>query len=176
MKRMMKKWVMGCAAALSISLSAMAAPAPFGLEIGKASVADLKAQHSARSVGTNAYTGGEVYQLDVSRIEFDGLKSVQVIFNQSGKVEGVVAMLDKQRFDDIARSLSGKYKTVSKKLPFVGDKRVVWVDSSTEIMLDAPHMSFEMTMQYVTKDLLRKFNNSVNESSKAKTKHEASQL
>ncbi|MBF5002936.1 hypothetical protein [Diaphorobacter caeni] len=173
---MFKKWIAGCALAMSISVPAMAAPAPFGLEIGKATVGEMKNKHSARSSGTNAYSGGAMYQLDVSRIEFDGLKSVLVIFNPAGKVEGVVATLEKDRFDEISRSLSGKYKTVSKKLPFVGDKRIVWVDGGTEIELNAPHMSFVMTMQYVTKDLLKKFNNTENENAKSKARNEASQL
>ena len=173
---MMKKWVLGGAAALLMSVAAMAAPAPFGLEIGKASIQDMKAAHSAKSAGTNAYSGGDMYELDVSRIEFEGLKSVLVIFNPSGKVEAVVATLNKDRFDAVAKGLSGKYKTVSKQLPFVGNKKMVWADGNTEIVLDAPHLSFDKTMQYATKDLLRKFNQTSSDNSKAKAKSEASQL
>ena len=72
--------------------------------------------------------------------------------------------------------MSGKYKTVSKQLPFVGNKKMVWADGNTEIVLDAPHLSFDMTMQYATKDLLRKFNQTSSDNSKAKAKSEASQL
>ena len=136
----------------------------------------MKAAHSAKSAGTNAYSGGDMYELDVSRIEFEGLKSVLVIFNPSGKVEAVVATLNKDRFDAVAKGLSGKYKTVSKQLPFVGNKKMVWADGNTEIVLDAPHLSFDMTMQYATKDLLRKFNQTSSNNSKAKAKSEASQL
>ena len=171
----MHRWALTAALTLSATLS-WAAPAPFGLEIGKATVADVKAAYPVQSAGTNAYSGGEMYQIDVSRIEFDGLKAVLAIFGKDGSLQAVSATLDKNRFDAVNQSLAGKYKVVSKQLPFVGDKRVVYADGQTEIELNAPHMSFQMEMVYATKSLLKAFKQQRSDDKKNKAKNEAAQL
>lgn len=171
----MYRWALTAALTLAATLS-WAAPAPFGLEIGKATVADLKNAYPVKKAGTNSYSGGEMYQIDVSRIEFEGLQSLVVLFGQDGTLQGVSATLNKTRFDAVNQGLAGKYKSVSKKLPFVGDKRVVYVDGQTEIELNAPHLSFEMEMTYATKALLKTLNQQRNDSQKTKAKNEASQL
>lgn len=171
----MHRWALSAALTLAATLS-WAAPAPFGLEIGKATVADLKNAYPVKKTGTNSYSGGEMYQIDVSRIDFEGLQSVLAIFGQDGTLQAVSATLHKNRFDAVNQGLAGKYKSVSKKLPFVGDKRVVYVDGQTEIELNAPHLSFEMEMTYATKALLKSFHQQRNDSQKNKARNEAAQL
>ena len=171
----MQRWAVAAVVAMAAQM-AWAAPAPFGLEIGKATVRDLKAAYPVQSAGTNTYSGGEMYRIDASRIDFEGLQGVLAIFGKDGTLQAVTATLDKNRFDAVNQGLAGKYKSVSKKLPFVGDKRVVYVDGQTEIELDAPHMSFEMVMTYATKSLIKAFRSQSSQAAQQKKRNEASQL
>lgn len=170
----MKKVVI--AALLALPVVAAADPAPFGLEIGKATIKDVKAKYSAQKTGFNKYSNGEMYDLDVSGINFDGLQEATVIFSQDGKLLAVLTKLPKSKFDYLLNGLSGKYQLVSKQIPFVGNKSAKLVDGNTEITLDAPHMSFQMDMNYINKDLWKSYKSQSNKEQQNKKKNEQSQL
>ena len=123
------------------------------MEIGTATIKDVKSKYKANKKGINKYNNGEMYEL--SGIDFDGLQKVTVIFNTTGKLVALLATLPKNKFNYIFNSLSNKYKLVSKNIPFVGNKNVKLIDGDTEITLDAPHMGFKMSMDYISKDLLK---------------------
>lgn len=170
----MKKLVI--AALLVTPAFSWANPAPFGLEIGKATIKDVEAKYGAERTGINKYSNGEMYDLDVSGINFDGLQKATVIFSQDGKLLAVLTTLPKNKFDYLLSSLSGKYKVVSKKLPYVGNKSAKFIDGNTEITLDAPHLSFDMEMNYIDKDLWGSYKSQSSSEQKKKQQSEASQL
>lgn len=155
---------------------ALADPAPFGLEIGKATIKEVKSKYSAKSVGTNKYSEGDMYDLDVSQISFEGLQSVRVIFSVEGKLLGVVCTFPKSKFNALFDSLKDKYKLVSSDIPFVGDASAKFVSGNTDIMLKAPHLSFEMEMNYIHKDLWKAYKNQSQKEEQHKKMKEASQL
>lgn len=155
---------------------AFADPAPFGLELGKSTIDDVKNKYSVENAGINKYSNGEMYELDVSEVKFDGLEKATIIFSQDGKLLAVLTTLSKDKFDYLFDSLGKKYQLVSKKIPFVGDKSAKFIDGNTEISLDAPHMSFEMDMNYINKDLWISFKNKSNKEQKDKEQSEQSQL
>jgi len=164
------------AAVLFLSMPAIADPSPFGLEIGKATVADMKARYGAEFTGINKYSGGEMYGLDVSEIDFDGLQSATVIFGEDGKLVAVLATLPKDKFRYLFDGLSKKYRLVSKNIPFVGNSSAKFVDGDTEITLDAPHLSFEMEMSYMSKAFWSSFREQSNREQKQKRQQEMGQL
>ncbi len=151
-------------------------PAPFGLELGKATIKDVRAKYTAKNSGINKYSKGEMYELDVSQINFDGLQSATAIFSQDGKLVAVLTTLPNERFDYVLNGLASKYKLVSKQIPFVGDKSAKFVDGNTEISLTAPHMSFEMGMNYINKDLLKAYKSQAATDARQKQRREESQL
>jgi len=159
---------------LSLPMLAMADPSPFGLEIGKATIKDVKAKYSAQKTGINKYSGGEMY--DISGVDFDGLQKATVIFSREGKLLAVLSTLPKSKFDYLLSGLSNKYKLVSKKIPFVGNKSAKLIDVNTEITLDAPHLSFQMEMNYINKDLWKSYKNQSNNDKQKKQNREQSQL
>lgn len=163
-------------ALLVMPIIVMAEPSPFGLEIRKATVSDVKAKYNAKKTGINKYSNGEVYGLDVSGINFEGLQEATLIFGQEGKLLAVLTKLPKNKFDYLLNNLSAKYKLVSKQIPFVGNKSAKFVDGNTDITLDAPHMGFGMEMNYVNKDLLKSYYNQSNKEKQNKQKSEQSQL
>lgn len=151
-------------------------PTPFGLEIGKSTIDDVKNKYSTEDIGVNKYSNGEMYDIDVSDIKFDGLQKATVIFSQDGKLLAVLTTLSKEKFDYLLNNLSQKYKLISKKVLFVGDKSAKFIDGNTDITLDAPHMSFTMDMNYINKDLWKSYKNKSSNEQKEKEQAERSQL
>lgn len=167
------------AVALPLSLAAvpcLADPAPFGLELGKATVTEAKAHFDLDEKGTNRYSGGPMFSVPVSEVDFDGLQDLTLIFNSQNTLVGVLATLPKQQFSSMHGMLSGKYRVVSTNIPFVGNSSAKYVDGGTEITLDAPHMSFEMSMNYLRKELQQTFEKQSAEEARQKASRRAGQL
>lgn len=161
---------------LSLSAAAYADPAPFGLELGKTTVAEAKAKYRVTETGTNKYSNGPMFDVTTDQIEFDGLQGLTLIFDTKDTLVGVLATLPKSKFKPLHQTLSGKYRVVSQNIPFVGNSSAKYVDGSTEITLDAPHMSFEMSMNYIRKELSDAFAAQSAAEAQAKKRAEDSQL
>ena len=165
------------AAALTLSsMSVWADPAPFGLELGKATIADMEKKYTANYTGINKYSSGKMYTLEPSELGVAGISSATVIFDKDLKLVAVLTNLSKNRFDELYRSLSGKYKVKSKEIPFVGNKKVVMKDGKTEVTLDAPHMSFNMELNYVNTDFYKAYQKLEKAEREAKKRAENSRL
>lgn len=143
--------------ALIFTSYAHADPAPFGLEIGKTTISEMKKQYRATKTGVNKYTNGQMFSLNTAQLGFDGLKEATIIFDDKDKVSAILLSFPKQRFDTLHQSLRSKYHVVSSQIPFVGNKKVVMKNGKTEITLNAPHMSFDMDLNYISQSMMRKF-------------------
>lgn len=163
-------------ALILFSVAAFANPSPFGLQIGKATVSEVKAKYSTQHKGVNKYSNGDMYDLDVSELSFDGLDSAMVVFDSNGKLQAVLCSLSKDKFQYLFGSLKKKYKLVHSNIPFVGDTSAKFMDGNTEITLNAPHMSFQMDMNYVDKNLVKKFKQESANEEQRKKNNESSQL
>lgn len=170
---MIKKIVLGLSFVSSLVL---ADPAPFGLQIGKATVADVKSKYSMKHIGMNKYSNGAMYELDATELPLEGLQSSTIVLGSNGKIEAVLCTLSKDKFDYLFGTLKKKYKLVNSSIPFVGDKYAKFIDGNTEIILNAPHMSFEMDMNYVDKNLMKKFKQQTANEQQQKKNKEAAQL
>ena len=167
----------GIALAIALFSSAASAdPTIFNLELGKTTEAQLKSMYSAQHTGVNKYSDGNMYSVPTSAINFDGLQTVTTIFDKGGVLIAVLTTFPKSKFDYLNQALGGKYKQVSQNIPFVGNKSATYRDGGTEITLEAPHMSFEMTMNYIRDDLMRAFNQQSEAEKRQKQQSEASQL
>jgi hypothetical protein len=151
-------------------------PTVFKMQLGQTTEAELKKMYKVSHEGTNKYSFGNMYSVPTSSIDFEGLQEVTAIFNEQGVLVAVLTKLPKRKFDYLNSALSGKYKLVNKNIPFVGNKSVKYADGNTEITLDAPHMSFDMSMNYITQELLDRFNKISEAESAKKRSNEASQL
>lgn len=167
----------GIALAIALlSSSAFADPTIFGMELGAMTEKDLKAKYNVSHTGTNKYSSGNMYSIPVSSIDFQGLKEVTTIFSSDGKLVAVLTTLPKNKFDYLNQALSGKYKLVNQKVPFVGNKAATYRDGATEITLEAPHMSFDISMNYINDELMRAFKQQSEAEARQKQQNEASQL
>jgi len=154
----------------------LADPSPFGLQINKATSKDVLDKYSVNKKGTNKYTNGDMYELKTSDIEFDGLKEVTVIFDTKNILVAVLTTFYKNKFDDLNNSLKKKYKLVSQNIPFVGDKYAKYIDGNTEIEISAPHMSFDMNVNYIDKNFMSIYRAKEKEEQQSKKNKESSQL
>ena len=136
-----------------ISTTVFADPAPFGLEIGKTTVADAEKIYRIEKIGTNELSKGPIYNIAVNQVDFEGLKELTLTFNEKSVLAMVSATLPKSQFKSLHESLSKKYKVVMEKIPFVGDSAVEYADGSTVVLLVAPHLSLDMELGYINKDL-----------------------
>lgn len=162
--------------ALLFSQIAMANPTVFGLTINETTVEELKNTYSVTYSGQNKFSLGDMYDIGTSQIQFEGLQSVRTVFNQDGLLIAVLTGLPKARYNYLKSALAGKYTLVSHKTPFVGDKSAKFKSGNTEIEIDAPHMSFEMTMNYLHVDFLRAFRTKSANERQTKQKKESSML
>lgn len=79
-------------------------------------------------------------------------------------------------FDRIYQNLAEKYSLVRKDVPFVGDKYVRFEQGDTIIEIDAPHMSFDMAVIYMTADFKKQSEKTSHEEEMQKQKREAGQF
>jgi hypothetical protein len=159
-----------------ISAPVLADPSPFGLALGKASVGDLKKKFSVSYTGKNRYSDGDMYNIETSGLPIDGITEATAIFNNKKVLVGVLLTTHKSKFDSFYSSMRGKYREVSKQIPFVGSKSVEFVDGDSQVFLKAPHMSFSMSVNYVTKKFYRAFTRSSNEERKRKANNVSNNL
>ncbi|AGH81187.1 hypothetical protein PCNPT3_06235 [Psychromonas sp. CNPT3] len=161
---------------LLLSSSVFANTTIFGMELGVMSEKNLKSKYNVRHTGTNKYTNGNMYSIPVSSIKFSDLKEVIVIFSANGKLEAVLTTFPKNKFNYLNSSIGKKYKLISQRIPFVGNKKVTYRDGSIEITLEAPHMNFNMSMNYISDNFTQAFNRKSRAETREKQESESSQL
>ncbi|KOO04826.1 hypothetical protein [Vibrio nereis] len=161
---------------LLMSNAVWANPTVFGLTIGETSVDQLKSKYTVNHTGTNKYSHGDMYNISRDQINFEGISDVTTVFDTSGKLVAVLTELPKNKFDYLHGVLGNKYQLVSQKVPFVGNKSATYKDGQTEITLNAPHMSFQLSMNYIHSDLMKAFNNQSKKEKQQKEQRESSML
>ena len=159
-----------------LSSVAFADATVLGLKMGEASVTDVKNKYSGSETGVNSWSNGIMYQIDTSNIPLEGLKEALAIFNPDGKLVCINMVLNKSRFDEMHKQLRKKYKVVKTQIPFVGDSYAHYKDGKTLIELDAPHLSFDMTLTYMQKTFKDAYLSGLKKQNEAKKKEEAELL
>lgn len=162
---------------------------PLGLEIGVATYAQVKKEAGSQTrlaeAGTNRYSGGRMLKGNGAGLEVEGLSEIVFIFDSTDRLAGVLMTLPKQDgmgdlrnggFQKTLKALSGKYKLVDKRVPFVGDAFARLKQGDSVIELEAPHLSFTMELRYMTTALQKAFlQGSANENTE-KERRQASRL
>lgn len=152
-------------------------PAPFGLEIGKTTVEEmLKKYKYVKRVKSGKHKNILLYRINPRHFDFEGLLECKAIFGQDGKLVAVINTITKNRFQHVYELMKDKYKLVDSQIPFVGDKFAVFVAGDTNIILDAPHLSFVMTLAYIQRDFLKAYNETIKKEKEEKTQKERSLL
>jgi hypothetical protein len=158
---------------------AKAGTSALGVEIGVsthravwAALADLK----PRDAGVNRYSNGRMIETGGAGYEVEGLTRVLYIFDTQDKLAGVLLTLDKKRYEAVFDALAAKYKLVSQRRPFVGDRFASFRASDATVELDAPHLSFDMELRYLRTDLFTRFESQSRSEAAEKRKREAARF
>lgn len=174
----MQRWIrlLLCGISALLSAHAMAQVQVLGVEVGTSTVEQVRAQASKATrvveAGMNKWSEGPMLRSDGGGYSINGLSDVLYIFDKGGVLAAVVMTLGKERFDEIFDIVAGKYKTVSKQIPFVGDKSARFKAKGVTIELNAPHMSFQMEARYVRDDFLQRFHTRADTESQEKKSSE----
>lgn len=158
---MIKKIIL-LAISIAFTTNVFANPAPLGIELNKATLNDVKSKYTVISSIPNATNGYYNNKLQTQNIDIKTLTHANVISNKDEVVEGLVLTLSNSQFDEVYNSLASKYQLIEKNIPFVGDKFAEFQDGDCVIQLNAPHMSFTMTLGYATKQFVEQYTNRTN--------------
>lgn len=158
------------------SHTALADPTAFGLTLGASSEAEMNAQYQVEHLGVNRYSDGNSYRIPAHQVAFDGLKELTAIFDEQGTLTALLATFHKNRFDYLNQVIGEKYHRVSQQIPFVGNKKATFRDGGSDIIIDAPHMSFELTLSYLRDEFNTTFNQRTQQDQRQRREQEASQL
>lgn len=171
-------FAMLCMAFSNIALAANAAP--LGLELGVATYAQVKQQVGGKTslsdAGTNKYSGGKMLKGNGDGLGIDGLSELTFVFDSSDKLAAVLMTLPKDSFQQTLNALSKKYKLVEKQVPFVGNASAKLQQGDSVIEMSAPHLSFEMSVQYLTKSLKQSYTQQASNERAVKEKRQADQF
>lgn len=176
----MKKFLT-CLIALLLSSMAWAENAsPLGLEVGVATLAQVQKQIGAQTrlnpTGTNKYSGGKMLKADGAALNVDGIKNVTFIFDTADVLVGVLVAMPKDP-KSLVKTFSGKYKLVNNKVDnFMNYGSAQFSKGDTVIDIDAPHLSFDMEVRYLSNRLRDAFMQQSNAETAAKQKRKADSL
>ena len=135
-----------------LSIMAMANPAPFGLEIEKTTIKELKQKYNVQKEGINKYSQGEMY--NILDIDFDGIKQAKAIFDKNQKLVALYTVFEYYKFYDLKKLLSKHYQLIEDKkkfheyLKFIDDKTEIILDNSLGFSMHMDYMSFSFKQQY----------------------------
>lgn len=159
------------------NLALAANAAPFGQELGLSTYAQVKQQVGGKTnledAGTNKFSGGKMLQGDGEGLGIEGLSQVSFIFDPADKLVGVVMTLPKDSFKPTLKALSAKYKLLDSEVPFVGDASAHLKQGDSLVEMRSPHMSFTMTVLYLTNSLKQAFQQQSSSERSAKEKKQA---
>lgn len=154
--------------------------APLGFAVGKATLKEVKAGvpggAKLSNEGTNRYSKGPMFKAQGRAFDIEGLQDVWFVFDEREALVAVQMTMAKSGFERVYQNLAGKYRLVSKDTPFVGNKSACFQQGDIVIELEAPHMSFEMTVTYKTTGFEKQAEAGVRQESAKKQKRETGQF
>ncbi len=153
-----------------------AEPAPFGLEINKSTYKEVKQKYSGVDTGINKYSMGKMYDINSNQLDIEGVKNATAIFDKEENLLALITTFNKSKYANLVSSLSQKYQLVSKQDAFVGNKFARFQTENTIIDIEAPHMSFDLTLSYMHKNFKKLFLDQSAQESKQKKEKEKNSL
>lgn len=154
--------------------------APLGLELNVATRQAVQKEIGSRArlqdMGVNSYSEGRQLNSDGNGLGVDGVKEIAFIFDKNDKLAAVIMTFPKDAFKETLRTLSEKYKVIERRVPFVGDAYAKFRQGDSIIEMNAPHLSFDMTLMYITSNLDAQAKKKDADAASAKARNQASKL
>ncbi|WP_042697339.1 hypothetical protein [Azospirillum sp. B506] len=168
---------------LTLPVQAQDIPKPLGVPLG-AGVSDVKAAFAGKfleEVGENRFTNGPMFATSGTGFDVEDLNKVLLIFDRQERLAALQMTMGtggfgKPAYDRVLGYLKSQYPVISSINPRVGDKKAVFEIKNARIKIDAPHMSFDMTVTYMAKSFHKSFTDTISSEKSAKRKSEASRF
>ena len=146
---------------IAMSISAWASGMkPLGLEIGRVTLEESRTKLPGARWGqqdVNRWSEGPMVTVDPQSVDIDGLQELKLIFNKEKVLAAVLMTLDKSRVSEVMNILRSRYKVEKEVVPFVGDVYGRYRAGRTLAVLEAPHLSFSMSVLYADDDFYRSY-------------------
>ncbi|HEB0103560.1 TPA: hypothetical protein RYX73_004381 [Serratia marcescens] len=174
----LRNCLMAACAALFLSAGlAHAETKAFGITLSKSKGSDVQALYDGTKIDSNdSIWGGKIYNIPSEDVEFGGLVSLLVGTDSDDVVVAIISSVRKSKIDFIMSQLNEKYHLKKKVLPYVGNKYAEYANDGDVIILDAPHMSFEADLSYLTNNARKVMVDIQKKRSDNKKRQDASQL
>lgn len=168
----MQKIKAGLFGLAAITISAVAAAesaAPFGFELGVATMSQVKTGMQGATVdGLNEHTRGPMLRTTSTGV--DGVQEAVFIFTPDNVLVGALVTMNKDPVSAV-KTLQKKYKMTSNRVDsFMNNGNAEFVKGDSIIQLVAPHLSFQQHILYATKGMYAVFRENMNESATQKQK------
>jgi antitoxin component YwqK of YwqJK toxin-antitoxin module len=129
-----------------------------GYTLGKIRFADAvfgtfeRAHAFPDDAGENKFSGGRMLSLGSSLVDAPGVEKITLVFDRDDMLTAIFASAKKQQgsdaYADVFKRLhaeySKRYSVISASIPFVGDCHAEYKNDGCSIVLDAPHLNFDM--------------------------------
>lgn len=139
-------------ATLVIGNFAFSDPAPFGLEINKATKDDF-----AKKFGVKVSEKKNSYEIASNKIPLDYVESASFAFYKDiQELSSVYLKFNTKRFNVLYEDLNSKYEKVEAQIPFVGNKYARFTDGNTTIELEERHLGFNTDLLYIDTTIYNK--------------------
>lgn len=132
-------------------------------------------------MGISKYSGGPIVQTDGAGLSISGLKRLLMLFDAKERLSALQMTLNaggigKPGFDRVLAHLKEQYPVKSIENPSIGNKFAVFETKGARIELDGPHMSFDISATYMTKEFYKAMAQIDEEESRSNEKNEKSQF
>lgn len=155
--------------AIFMSFYAIADVSVIGITINKDTKENVVSKYEVIS------ENGNVLTLNEKNIPIDNVSSA-VVALENNKVKAVLLVIQKSKFDYFYNLLKGKYKLTKKEIPYVGNKYASFIKDDVIILLDAPHLSFEMDLLYIDREYDKALKKRQKEKKENEKKQDSEQL
>lgn len=131
-------------------------PAPLGLPLNKATLSDVEKQYKIIKKEKN-YWEGYNYYIDITNVGLAGVKELLVICNDNNIIQAVIFTANNNKFEEFYELLTEKYQPINEEPTRLTNKEVLFAVNDCTIILDAPHINFDMSLIYITNEFLTRF-------------------
>ncbi|MCG5525865.1 hypothetical protein LRB11_13135 [Ectothiorhodospira haloalkaliphila] len=147
-----------------------------GMTIGESTPQDVQnAFNGVNQSGVNRFSHGPMLSTN-GDVGVRGVKETLFIFSQDERLVAVMMEMPKHRFDDIFDALAAGYVLENAQRPFVGDRSAEFRQGDVSIQLNAPHLSFDMSLLYAKDAFLEQFRETQRREQEAEQSRERGRL
>lgn len=160
--------------------------AVLGFKLGDSTYESVTHQLSGwDDLGINSYSEGKMIATNGNGYGVDHLQKVTYIFSSQNTLDAVLIQIDNRNSkmnNEGFKKFKGYvakngYQQISNQEPFVGNQYAEFKTPSGDIIeIDAPHLSFDLNINYQTANFAKKYQQKSQQEKTEKTNTEASQF